>query len=147
MINTTDRQAFSDVSIIIKMMPNDMRQRIKPDFIKFVEENKDKDYVSNINENIPLEEQTLNENTKLLLALIYRDFLCAESEREELLKKEKIEIEERENEKREKYAVNLEDRKNNKDIKEEQAIISYKKESFIKKMFNKIKEVLNKKNN
>lgn len=145
MINTTDRQAFSDVSIIIKMMPNDMRQRIKPDFIKFVEENKDKDYVSNINENIPLEEQTLNEKTKTLLALIYREYLCSESTREELLKKEKIQIEEKEKEKREKYEIKFKKEMKKHESKEEDDLILYKKESIIKKIFKKIKEVLNKK--
>lgn len=145
MINTTDRQAFSDVSIIIKMMPNDMRQRIKPDFIKFVEENKDKDYVSNINENIPLEEQTLNEQTKTLLALIYREYLCSESTREELLKKEKIQIEEKEKEKREKYEIKFKKEMKKHESKEEVDLILYKKESIIKKIFKKIKEVLNKK--
>lgn len=144
MIKTTDRQAFSDVSIIIKMMPNYMRKRIKPDFIKFIEENKDTDYISNINENIPLENQTLNENTKTLLALIYREYLCSESTREELLKKEKIKIEEKENEKREKYEIKFEKEKEKQEAKEEVTLISYKKESIIKKIFKKIKEVLNK---
>ena len=31
--------------------------------------------ISNINKEIPLKEQTLNENTKIILALIYRDYL------------------------------------------------------------------------
>lgn len=145
MIKTTDRQAFSDVSIIIKMMPNDMRQRIKPDFIKFVEENKDKDYVSNINENIPLEEQTINEKTKILLALIYREYLCSESTREELLKKEKIQIEEKEKEKRKKYEIKFKMEMKKHESKEEKDLILYKKESIIKKIFKKIKEVLNNK--
>lgn len=146
MINTSDRQAFSDLSIIIKMMTNDMRKKINPEFIKFIEENKDTDYVSNINENIPLEKQNLKENTKTLLALIYREYLCSETTREELLKKEKIQIEEKEKEKSEKYEIKFENKKEKQENNEEVALISNKKESIIKKIFKKLKEVLNKNN-
>lgn len=50
----------------------------------------------------------------MLLALIYRDYLCSESIRKELLKKEKIEIENIENEQRKKYEINFEDKKRSK---------------------------------
>ena len=75
MINIKDRQAFTDISIIIQMMSKSMKNKINPNFIKLIEENKDTEYVSNINKEIPLKEQTLNENTKIILALIYRDYL------------------------------------------------------------------------
>ena len=52
MMDVQDRQAFSDVSIIIKMMPKSMRLKINPSFIKFIEDNKDIEYVSNINKKI-----------------------------------------------------------------------------------------------
>ena len=94
MITTQDRQAFADVSIIIQMMPKTMRQKINPKFIRFIESNKDTEYKSYINKNIPLKNQNLTENTKTLLALIYRDYLCSTSMREELLLKEQQEIEE-----------------------------------------------------
>ena len=44
MINIQDKQAFSDVSVIIQMMSENMRQKISPKFIKFIEENKDMNY-------------------------------------------------------------------------------------------------------
>ena len=114
MINIQDKQALSDLSVIIQMMSENMRQKISPKFIKFIEENKDMNYESNINKKIPIRNQKLNENTKMLLALIYRDYLCSESIRKELLKKEKIEIENIENEQRKKYEINFEDKKRSK---------------------------------
>ena len=45
MITTKDRQAFSDVCIIIKMMPKSMEEKINPSFIKFIEDNKDTKYI------------------------------------------------------------------------------------------------------
>ena len=119
-----------------------MRQRIKPDFIEFMEENKDKDYVSKIDENIPLSEQTLNENTKLLLAIIYRDYLCSESTREEIIEEEKNEIEEIEKVLNETYALRFEEKKINQVAKDKIALTSSKKDNIIKKIFAKIKELL-----
>ena len=95
-MDVQDRQAFSDVSIIIKMMPKSMRLKINPSFIKFIEDNKDIEYVSNINKRIPLKNQTLKESTREILALIYRDYLCSNSTRAKLLEQEKNEIEEQE---------------------------------------------------
>lgn len=70
-----DKKAFADVSIIIKMMSNEMQAKINPNFIKFIEKYKDTKYNSYINPKIPLKNQNLNESTKTLLALIYRSYL------------------------------------------------------------------------
>lgn len=149
MINTQDRQAFSDVSIIIQMMPDSMKRKINQNFIKFIEDNKDTEYISNINKKIPLKNQALNETTKTVLALIYRDYLCSDSEREKLLQQEKKEIKEKEEEIRREYEIQF---KNNKierneigknEAKEDTSLVIYKKDSVIKKIFNKIKMLLN----
>lgn len=143
MMNTQDRQAFSDVSVIIKMMPKSMRLKINPSFIKFIEDNKDIEYVSNINKKIQLKNQTLNERTKEMLALIYRDYLCSNSTRAELLKQEIKEIEEQERINREKYEIHFKNSEIKQDIiRKDTSLVMYKEESIIKKFFNKIKRIL-----
>lgn len=142
MINIQVRQAFTDISIIIQMMSKSMKNKINPNFIKLIEENKDTEYVSNINKEIPLKEQTLNENTKIILALIYRDYLCSEDMRNELLKQEKKEIEKKKEEIRKKYEIHFKDKNIVQNTKEDKSLILYKKENIIKKIFNKIKDVL-----
>ena len=97
MITLNDKQSFTDVSIIIQMMPKKMKQQINPTFI---EKNKDNNYISCINRTIPIKEQQLTENTKKLLALIYRDYLCSPSLRRKLLSQEQEEKEKIESEKR-----------------------------------------------
>ena len=141
MINIQDRQAFTDISIIIQMMSKSMKNKINPNFIKLIEENKDTEYVSNINKEIPLKEQTLNENTKIILALIYRDYLCSNDMRNELLKQEKKEIKEKEEELRKKYEIHFKDKNIIQDTKEDTYLIPYKNESIFRKMFNKIKKL------
>lgn len=141
MINIQDRQAFTDISIIIQMMSKSMKNKINPNFIKLIEENKDTQYVSSIDKNIPLKEQTLNENTKMILALIYRDYLCSNDMRIEILKQEKKEIEKKEEEKRKKYEIHFEEKNIIQNTKEDTSLMIYKKESIIKKIFNKIKKL------
>jgi len=75
MITAQDRKTFADVCIIIKMMPKYMQKKINPKFIKLIENNKDTEYISHINNNIPLKMQKLSTDTKTLLALIYKDYL------------------------------------------------------------------------
>lgn len=141
MINIQDRQAFTDISIIIQMMSKSMKNKINPNFIKLIEENKDTQYVSSIDKNIPLKEQTLNENTKMILALIYRDYLCSNDMRIEILKQEKKKIEKKEEEKRKKYEIHFEEKNIIQNTKEDTSLMIYKKESIIKKIFNKIKKL------
>lgn len=143
MITLNDKQSFTDVSIIIQMMPKKMKQQINPSFIAFIEKNKDNNYISCINRTIPIKEQQLTENTKKLLALIYRDYLCSPSLRRKLLSQEQEEKEKIESEKREKYKIEF---KNNKKIQntesKENSLVVYKKESIFKKIYNKIKKIL-----
>lgn len=141
MITVQDRQAFADLSIIIKMMPKYMQKKINTNFINLIEQNKDTNYVSKINSNIPLKYQELSETTQTLLALIYRDYLCDEEERKQLLIAETRRLED-ENKKR--YEINFEKRKQHPNIENTTtALIEYKEESFIMKIINKIKKFFN----
>jgi len=85
-----------------------------------------------------------------MLGIIYRDYLCDEEERVNLLEKEKKELLELEAQKREKYNPDNIFKKNDlkENIKEdivtnEVAMVEYKeKESIITKIINKIKSFL-----
>ena len=60
----------------------------------------DIDYSKNINE------QNLLRDTRIILSLIYRDYICSEEKRQELIEKDRIEIKEYEEKQKEKYDVN-----------------------------------------
>lgn len=144
MITVQDKQAFTDLSIIIKMMPKYMQNKINHKFINFIEQNKDINYISNIKPNVPIKYQELSETTQALMALIYRDYLCNEEERNELLIGENEVIKKMEDENRKKYEINF--KKTNKNLYSENVsntLIEYKKETFITKIINKIRNFLN----
>ena len=71
----------SDISIIIGMMPKEMKDKISNNFIDFIENNKSRQYVSNINPNVPINQQEIKKETKEMLGMIYRDYLCLDDER------------------------------------------------------------------
>ena len=75
MVTAEDKQAFTDLSIIIEMMPEQMRRQIDVKFINLIQQNKDLNYVSLIQKDIPIKYQELSETTEVLLALIYREYL------------------------------------------------------------------------
>lgn len=76
------REAFTEIIEIFKLMPITMINKIPNNFIKMIEENMSKTYIPNISE--PLENCNLKNETKAILYLIYRDFLCDEKEKREL---------------------------------------------------------------
>lgn len=144
MITVQDKKAFTDLSIIIKMMPKYMQNQINHKFINLIEQNKDINYISNIKPNVPIKYQELSETTQALMALIYRDYLCNEEERNELLTAENEAIKKIEDENRKKYEINF--KKTNKNLYSENVsntLIEYKKETFITKIINKIRNFFN----
>jgi hypothetical protein len=84
-LTSQDKKTLNDINIIIKMMPSYMQQQIPQNFKNFVTNNMDMDYTSNINPSIPLRNQELSLNTEIMLALIYREFLCSLKQRNELI--------------------------------------------------------------
>lgn len=76
-----NEEVCSDISIIIGMMPKEMKDKISNNFIDFIENNKSRQYVSNINPNVPINQQEIKKETKEMLGMIYRDYLCLDDER------------------------------------------------------------------
>ena len=72
-MNSINSEVYVDISVIIKMMPTEMREKISKSFINFIEINKSNSYISNINPNIPIREQNIRKETKEMLGIIYRD--------------------------------------------------------------------------
>ena len=143
-------EAFTEVNEIIKMMPEELVNKIPNKFREMIEEERDKEYVPNIQE--PLEKQKLKNETIIILGLIYRDFLCSPEERKRLQEKDAKELAEVqktiEKENREKY--NLDDifknrRQSNTDqtqqSQENNSMIVVKEEKWYQKIFSIVKGI------
>ena len=86
------KEAFTEVNEIIKMMPDELVNKIPSKFREMMVEEKDKIYIPNIKE--PLEKCKLKNETIIILGLIYRDFLCPEEERKKSQEKDARELQE-----------------------------------------------------
>lgn len=145
------REAFSEVEQILKLMPTNLSNRIPMKFKNIISLEKSKTYIPQISE--PFEECELKEETKIILAVIYRDFLCSKEEREELLERDKNKLLKFEEELREKYNPdNLFKNKNNSseniqdNISTETSMVKYKEKNFLQKLFDKIRNLFRRNN-
>lgn len=85
------RIAFAEALYVISNSDEEIKSSIPRKFIKWLEEKADKNYNVNIDFNIENWEDYLKNETKEVLAIIYRKFLVSKEEREELLKEEESE--------------------------------------------------------
>jgi len=134
-------KAFKEIYIILKRASSDELDKIPKSFIEFIENNMDTNHEPQIEFNEDFENSVLEE-TLLLLALIYRDYLVSKEERTKLLKKE----EERLDELKESYNVDnlFNKRKQDNELHSrniEQQLIVIKEEKWYKKVLNKILQI------
>lgn len=97
------KKAFKEVSMIIEQMPEELREKIPQLFRKIIEEEKSCTYSPNIGE--PFDEQKIMDETIVILALIYRDFLCSKEQRKKLQEQDAIELRKVEEQLSKKYSV------------------------------------------
>lgn len=142
------RKAFSEIEQIINLMPESLSNKIPIGFKNIIYTGKSMTYFPKIQE--PFENCKIMEETSIILAIIYRDFICDKEERNKL----KI----RDTEKIKKYEKALEVLKEeyspdnlfkdkrtctlNNDIENSKnALVEVKEKNFIQKIFEKIRQL------
>ena len=140
-MKNTINQAFTEVYDVINHMEIEMQEKIPQKFINLIKENRDLDYKLNINYKEDIKKQLLKES-KVILSLIYRDFLCSKEKKEKLLQLDLEEIRREEKILSEKYEIDFEKRKKEKIEKniektkeqDEKLPIKVEKEKWYKKI-------------
>lgn len=84
MVTKEFAEASAEINEIFKYLPKEEVEKIPSKLREFFKEVSSKDYVTNINPDLPLDEQNIKEKTKDIIALIYRNYWCSEEERKEL---------------------------------------------------------------
>lgn len=151
MPNNTNKQVYSEVYDIIKHMDINIRAKIPLQFIKIIQANKDDNYTVNIDYTKSINNQKLLKETRAILSLIYRDYICTPEERKILIEVDKEKIKKERELLVEKYNPdnifktnkNIQNQKK-KTILQENAIIEYKENNFFKKIFDKVRHFFNK---
>ena len=146
-----NKRAVSEVIQILNHTEKEIIERIPEKFIKFLFDNADNEYEPNIDFFDENWENSIDEDAKALLALIYRDYIASDNERNELLEEERKENAKQEELLREKYNPdNL--FKNNQETEEQKDFVSntqleeIKEISWYKRLFKKILSIFGIKN-
>ena len=143
-------KAYKEVIEILKYLPKESVNKIPKTMIETFEKKQKKDYVFNIDINKTFEEQNLLEETKDILAIIFRDYWATPYQKEKIKKKEKYERLKIEQEKQKKYNTeNIFKNKKNiieKNEENKNLPIRIKKQKFYEKLINFLKNLFHIKN-
>lgn len=144
MMNDEINKSFTEVLDVINHMEEKLYVKIPKEFIKLITENRDKNYEITIDYSRGINESNLLKETRVILSLIYRNYICSEEEREKLFLEDK-EVQKRHKEELNKiYAVNFKRKVQNKEKDEKhlenikKQMVKYKKESLLQKGLNMI---------
>ena len=134
------RNAFTEVYEILNYLVEDDYNKIPKEIINVIENNRNLDYVYYIDESIDFLEQEMLEETRAILFNIFRDYLATDIQKEKIFKIQQRERLKKEEEKREKYAIDIfqtSKEEKNAEIKNSNNLI--KIEKWYVKLFRKIK--------
>lgn len=147
MVSKELSESATELNEILENMSPELVNKIPKKFIVFLKDIASKTYQFEYDKTKTLEEQNIKPKTKGLLALIYKDFLCDEQERQEYINHVSKVLDDIEQERRERYnpdnifKTHKQEHKIQENIIENEiAMIEYK-ESIFKRLINKIKKI------
>lgn len=85
------KKAYTEVVEVLKYVPNEEVKKIPQEIIQALNEFSDKNYEYKIDKSVPFENQILLDETKSILAVLFRDYWATDYQREQILISEKIE--------------------------------------------------------
>ena len=141
-------EAAVEFNRILEYTSEDLKNKIPKKFLDFLQSIQSETYKFEYDKTKKLDEQKLKPKTRGLIALVYQDYICNEAEKEEYIQKSQKLIKQIEESKREKYNPNdiFKDKKieTDKDTTNTVEIVEYK-ESIIKRIIRKIKNIFTQK--
>lgn len=151
MVKTNYANAYKEVLVILDNLIEEDYDKIPREYIEFLTANCNNDYEFNYDNSKTFEEQELLDDTKYILFGLFEKFGATELQKEKIKAFKNSYYIKMEEEKKEKYNVDVFKNRNN--FKQAQNIeentnknvitLVKHKESIIKKVFNKIKSIFN----
>lgn len=144
MVKENYAYAYKEVIELLKYFSLEDVQKIPEDLIKVFLANMDTEYVYNVDEEKSFEEQIMLEETKIIFAIIFRDYWATDYQRARILAKEENDKKRLEEENARKYNTNnIFKEKRNKSMYENLPMLIEEK-SFFKNIINKIRNIFKK---
>lgn len=140
--------AYTEVIEILKHISEEYLKNIPKEILEYFEENCKKDYEYNVTEFDTFENQEMLYETKVILSILYRDYLASEEVRKKIIQKEHIEMQIIEKEKSNKYNIDDIFKKNKREDSNSKNCVNVPvqiaKENFFINIINYIKKHLKK---
>lgn len=134
-------KAYKEIVEILKYVPDKDINKIPENMRNMFETEMDKEYEFQIDIQKPFEEQKLLEETKAILANIFRDYWATDKQKEKIIKIQNNQRQILEEQKRELYNPDKIFEKK-EIVQEETALVEVKKEKFYEKIINFLKKIL-----
>lgn len=147
MVDNEYKNAFKEVYEILQNTDDELVNKVPKKFVAFLRDNMNIEYQTNIDKNVDIDKQLLLPETEDILSLIYRSYWATEEEKIEIYNKDKRELIEIEENKKNKYKdINdiFEKRKNINNVTIDNSLAIIQKESFVKRLFKKILNIFKK---
>ncbi len=141
--------AYSEVLEILKYIPVNNYNKIPKEKIELFETNASREYTFNYDPNKTLEEQNVSKIAQGIIILLFRDYWATEFQKNKIIAKQNYDRMKLEEEKKQKYNVDIFQNKNNYNHKpnientKEVTVVNHK-ESIFRKIINKIKNIFSK---
>ncbi len=153
MINMVDikySKAFSEVLEVLKYIPKEEYEKIPLEIIELMEDNCLEDYNVEYNPDMTLSEQNFLEETKYIIAILFRDYWATDIQKNKILLKEQQDAYLENLEKEKKFNTNIfENKLKNVEIenkqKENNQLAIIEKDNIFKRIITKIKNYFKKK--
>lgn len=137
------REAFTEVNEILKCFSKDLLNKVPKEFIDNIRENMSTSYIVVYDNTKGINEQNLKQETRAILSVIYRDYICNENDRNEIIKRDRKECADFEEKKKKEYGdveiFKIYDRVQN--TNENKVLKVIEKQNIITKIIEKIKTI------
>ena len=141
-ISQAYKNAFTEVYTILEYMDIEDYEKIPREVIDVIEENRNLDYVYEMNEEVDIFKQEMLPETKAILFNFYRDYWSSSEQSEKIKKIQARELISDDDRKKIKYDVDVFNQSNTpqSSVRDEEALTTQKNESFFKSIIRKIKK-------
>jgi len=84
-MNTYTKEIYSEICKFLRLIGNKYVNKIPSKLLQLFEKNQSNDYIPHINPNIPIKEQSLNEDTLAIIALLNLKYWCNDERKKDIL--------------------------------------------------------------
>ncbi len=142
------KNAYTEAYTILQELNEEEYNKIPPEVINAIEENKNEEYEYELDDELELKDQPMLPETKAILFNLFRDYLATPEQKAKIIRMQSEARQKNELKKQQMYNTDVFASRKNKNFSkpdnETMQVVEYK-ESFFKKILNKIKSFFIKK--